>query len=238
MMYMHKVKSAIILAAGKGERLKPITNRIPKPMIPVNGKRMIETILDGLVLHGIEEIYIVVGHLKESFYMLKEAYPNIQFIENPYYKECNNISALYVARDYIGESIILDGDQVVMNTDILNPNFDRSSYNCIWTDAHTNEWVLHTNDGIVESCDRDGGEKGWQLYSVSRWTAEDGLKLKKHLEMEFDEKRHRDIYWDDVALFCYPTEYQLGVIPMNDGDIVEIDNLDELVTMDPSYRSV
>ena len=89
---MSNVERAIILAAGKGTRLKPITLTTPKPLIEVNGKRMIETIIDALVENNIKEIYIVLGYMKEKFYYLKNKYSNIKFIENSYYDECNNIS--------------------------------------------------------------------------------------------------------------------------------------------------
>ena len=91
-------------------------------------------------------------------------------------------------------------------------------------------------NGVVTSCSRNGGEKGWQLYSVSRWNSDDGKKLKKHLEIEFEQKKNHQIYWDDVAMFCYPEEYKLGIYPISKEDIVEIDNLRELAALDPYYR--
>ena len=72
------------------------------------------------------------------------------------------------------------------------------------------------------------------MYSISRWTAEDAKKLKRHLEIEFEQKKNRQIYWDDVAMFCYPEEYQLGIRPMNKDDIIEVDNLSELIALDAS----
>lgn len=233
---MYQVKRAIIMAAGKGERMRPVTETTPKPMVKVNGVRMIDSVIQALHANGIEEIYIVVGYLKEKFQVLCEEYDGITLIDNPYYDQCNNIASLYVARDYIENAIILDGDQIVYNTDIFAKDFERSGYNCVWTDAHTNEWVLTVDDaGVVMDCSRTGGEKGWQLYSVSRWNEADGRRLKKHLEIEFEEKKNHQIYWDDVALFCYPEEYQLGIREMKADDILEIDNFDELVAVDKSY---
>ena len=55
--------------------------------------------------------------------------------------------------------------------------------------------------------------------------------------MEFEQKKNTQIYWDDVALFCYPEEYQLGIRKMNREDIIEIDNLNELMQMDPGYQN-
>lgn len=234
---MYQVKRAIIMAAGKGERMRPVTETTPKPLVKVNGVRMIDSVIQALHANGIHEIYIVVGYLKEQFEVLSKEYEGVTLIDNPYYDQCNNIASLYVARDYIENAIILDGDQIVYNTDIFAVEFERSGYNCVWTDGHTNEWVLTVDDtGVVTECSRTGGEKGWQLYSVSRWNEADGRRLKKHLEIQFEEKKNHQIYWDDVALFCYPEEYQLGIREMKADDILEIDNFSELVAVDESYQ--
>lgn len=233
---MHKVKRAIIMAAGMGNRMRPVTLTTPKPMIRVNGVRMIDSVIRALHQNGIYEIYVVVGYLKEQFAVLEQEYSGLTLIENPYYDTCNNISSLYVARDHLSDVIILDGDQIIYNPEILSPEFARSGYNGIWTDGHTEEWLMTVEKGIVTACSRTGGEKGWQLYSISRWSEEDGKKLARHLEIEFEEKKNRQIYWDDVALFCYPEEYALGVREMKEGDIVEIDGYDELIAIDPTYK--
>ncbi len=55
------------------------------------------------------------------------------------------------------------------------------------------------------------------------------------MEIEFEEKMNRQIYWDDVAMFCYPKEYQLGIYEMGRNDVTEIDNLKELAAIDREY---
>ena len=223
---MHKVQRAIIMAAGMGNRMHPITLKTPKPLVRVNGVRMIDTVIQGLHHQGIHEIYVVVGYLKEQFQELEQEYPGL-----------HNISSLYAARDHIENAIILDGDQLIYNEEILKPEFERSGYNAVWTEKETDEWLLTVQDGIVTECSRTGGKNGWQLYSISRWTAEDGKKLKCHLEESFAMEERRQLYWDDLALFCYPEEYQLGIIPMQKDDIIEVDSIDELIKLDSSYAS-
>ena len=78
----YRVKRAIFLAAGFGSRLVPITLNTPKPLVLVNGKKIIETLLDAVVKAEIPEIIIVTGYLNEQFEILLKKYPNIKFIYN------------------------------------------------------------------------------------------------------------------------------------------------------------
>src|SRR5262245_3821925 len=56
---------AVILAAGKGSRMKELTHDVPKPMLNVHGRPILEHIVDGLLQAGIREIFIVTGHRAE-----------------------------------------------------------------------------------------------------------------------------------------------------------------------------
>ena len=236
---IHTVKRAIIMAAGKGERMRPLTLTTPKPLIRVNGERMIDSVIRALHLNGISEIYVVVGHLKEQFLPLKMEYPGLKLIENPDFAIANNIASLYYAREYLSDCIILDGDQIIRNPAVLAPEFERSGYNAVWTNCKTSEWLLTLDDnGVISHCSRTGGKGGWQLYSISRWSAEDGAKLKGHLELEFGAKKNTSIYWDDVPIFCHPEDYELGIREMSRTDVVEIDTMDELAAQDASYQAV
>lgn len=232
-MSEHIVRRAIIMAAGEGQRMRPLTLKTPKPLIAVNGVRMIESVINALHSNGINEIYVVVGYLKEQFASL-EAEFGVKLIENPLYDKCNNISSLYVAREHLSDCIILDGDQIIYNPEILDPHFTLSGYNAVWSEGETDEWLMSVENGIVTGCSRTGGSHGWQLYSISRWSDQDGKKLKKHLEEEF-ESGNTQIYWDDVAMFCHFEDFKLGIKEMRREDIVEIDSLEELINIDSNY---
>ena len=75
----------VIMAAGLGNRMHPDTLTPPQPLVKVNGKRMLDTVIEGLHKNNISEIYIVVGYRKEQFAPLVTEYPGVRLIENPYF---------------------------------------------------------------------------------------------------------------------------------------------------------
>lgn len=234
---MHKVSRAILMAAGKGQRMQPLTLSTPKPLVSVNGQVMIHSVIEALHQNGIYEICVVVGHLKDCFSYLPERYPGLQLIENPDYDRCNNVSSLYVAREHLRDCIILDSDQLILDPSILSPEFEHSGYNAVWTEEETDEWLLELDEeGFICHCSRSGGHRGWQLFSISRWSEEDGARLRGWLEYEYEQQKNHQIYWDDVAIFCHPEDFRLGIRPMEAGAVVEIDSLEELAALDPAYK--
>ena len=86
--------NAIILAAGLGSRLKPLTKEVPKPLVKVNGLSLIERQIYLLKEAGICEIVIVIGYMSDKFKFLEKKY-NVKLIYNNKYKEYNNIYSLY-----------------------------------------------------------------------------------------------------------------------------------------------
>jgi len=77
---MHgKIKRAMVLAAGYGTRLMPLTGRIPKPLVPVAGKPMIEYALDKLAAYGIEEVIVNVSHHKGQLIEYLRAFKSLSF---------------------------------------------------------------------------------------------------------------------------------------------------------------
>ena len=143
---MEEIKRAIIVAAGEGSRLRPVTLTTPKPLVSVNGTRMIDTSISALKRNGIHDIIIVCGYKKEMFFEAFKDDPEITVIENPHYLEGNNITTLYAAKDYLPGSFVLEGDIIISNDAILDPHIERSGYCANWME-HSPEWALKVIDG-------------------------------------------------------------------------------------------
>ena len=71
----HRVKRAVILAAGFGSRMMPATKDRPKPMVRVHGKRIIDTLLDALIAAGVTDITVVGGYRFDKLTELRENIP-------------------------------------------------------------------------------------------------------------------------------------------------------------------
>ena len=102
---------AVILAAGLGSRLSPITDNVPKCMVPVNGVKIIDKQIDNLLCNGITEIYVVDGYKADMLSThLKTTYPSVHIVSNPRYAETNNMYSLYLTAQYVrGEELDLTG---------------------------------------------------------------------------------------------------------------------------------
>ena len=101
---------ALILAAGFGKRLRPITNTIPKSMVEVNGTPLLCNALNNVTACGITEIGIVVGHMADY---IREKIGNewngvpVRYFENARYLETNNVVSLYKAADFCDDDMIM-----------------------------------------------------------------------------------------------------------------------------------
>ena len=82
-------KNAIILAAGKSSRFAPFTYEKPKGLFCVKGQILIERQIEQLIEAGIDEIYIVVGYMKEKFFYLEQKYGVKLIVNNEFGKKGN-----------------------------------------------------------------------------------------------------------------------------------------------------
>ncbi|MBI2502040.1 MAG: phosphocholine cytidylyltransferase family protein [Candidatus Latescibacteria bacterium] len=102
---------AIILAAGAGTRLSPLTDGCPKCLVKVGQRRLIDYQLQALRQAGVEDVVLVVGY--EADQIRAHCGPHARYIENPDYLSTNSIYSLYLA------AAELDTDILLFNCDIL-----------------------------------------------------------------------------------------------------------------------
>lgn len=230
----YRAKRAVFIAAGFGSRLVPITINTPKPLVRVNGKRIIDGLIDACLDAGINEIYIVRGYLGEQFDQLLYKYPMIRFIDNPMYNSANNISSALLAKELLSDSYVFEADLLISNPSIITPYHFGSDFLAIKKD-HTDDWCFEAENGVITK-EKIGGDDCWQMVGISFWNESDGQKLAGDIEKVFALENGNQRYWEQVPLEFCKENYSVEIRECFDEDIIEIDTFAELKALDSSYN--
>jgi len=133
---------AVILAAGVGSRIRPLTDNCPKSLLKVGGKTIIEMMISHIQDCGINEIIFVLGYLQEQIKdYVKTNFPdlNAYFVTNEKYAETNTGFSLMLAMDLIkGATFVKFDADVVFDKEILKKLIECEYANCLCIDKNIN----------------------------------------------------------------------------------------------------
>ncbi len=216
---------AILLAAGMGTRLRPLTLETPKSLVKVNNKPMLETQVEYLREKGIEEIIVVTGYLSEKFDYLKEKY-NVKLVHNDKYNVYNNIYTMYLVKDYLGDSYVIDAD-VYLHNNFIDENISESTYFSGYKEDFKNEWLIEFDDNNKVNNIVVGDDKGYILCGVSYWSQKDSKLIVEKLEEAINDRDLENIYWDDLVKENIK-DLNVYIRKIQSDDCFEIDSLEDL----------
>ena len=118
-----RVTTALLLAAGIGSRLYPLTMDAPKCLTEVGGTPILGRLVDNLLSQGIKRLVVVTGYLDHcirEFLQINAPGIHVDYIFNPVYQTTNNIYSLWLARQVIQESFVLIESDLVFHASMLN----------------------------------------------------------------------------------------------------------------------
>lgn len=139
-----RVKTALLLAAGTGSRLQPLTDNAPKCLTEINGVTILERLIHSLRQGGFTRLVVVLGYLHESireFLVDHSAGLLVDYVVNPRYRTTNNLYSLWLARKEIREPFLLVESDLVFDVsllgDLLYPNKIAVSHRRAWMSGTT-----------------------------------------------------------------------------------------------------
>lgn len=235
---------AIILAAGFGNRLRPITENIPKPLVEINGTPLLLNTLNLLSKYTINEVIIVVGHMKEKIIeKVGHKYKNmsIVYVENPIYDKTNNVYSMYLTKNYINDDVImLEGDlffnqnllDVVMqgqaDCNILVSPYDKTIMDgtVVRVDSENNVKALITKRDQEEGFDYANTMKTVNVYTFKKNFMVD--KFFPAIELYIKTQDTNSYYELVLGSLIYYQNSNIKAIPIEATEWCEIDDLEDL----------
>ncbi len=230
---------AILMAAGMGTRMRPITEKIPKPLVKVLGKPMIETVIDGLKSRGVSQFFVVTGYLGDQFGYLEEKYDNLKVVENKDYQTINNISSIKAVADELmstdSDVFICEADLYVSDSSIFDVQLDHSCYYGRMVKGRSDDWVFEQDENGRITRVGKVGDDCFNMVGLAWFKKDDAHKLGELIKERYGTEGFEDLFWDDVVNENLD-KLDLNVHEVFDGQLVEIDTVEELKVIDPSYR--
>ncbi len=230
-----QVSTALLLAAGTGSRLAPLTDRAPKCLVDVNEISILERLIHSLQEHNFKRLVIVVGHQAQcirSFLGTRAGGMDIEYVTSPLYKTTNNIYSLWLARKVINEPFLLIESDIVfdseMLTDMLQP--DRMAV------ARLKPWMDGTTVTINKSQEveafyggahkrHDGHYKTVNIYSLSAITWKlVHERLDHHISANMMNGYYETVFADLVKESCI----SFAPVFFDSSRWYEIDNMTDL----------
>lgn len=225
----------VILAAGKGKRLMPLTADVPKTILEINGKTVLEYILENCINIHTKEFIIVVGHKKEKLAdecnMLRVKYnPNIHLVENKKYFETNTGYSLHLALKRVNDDILIINGDNIFDEQILT-NLLKSKYSAIVIDnvkkLDGESFKVDINKNIIKNMGKEISVENsdGEFIGISKVNKEDIVLFKKIL---FDLIEGNPQQYYDIAFRDLSKKISLDVVYTNGLKWTEIDTFDDL----------
>lgn len=225
-------KNAIILAAGASNKFAPFTYEKPKGLFRVRGEVLIERQIEQLLAAGIQEVYVVVGFMKEKYFYLERKY-GVKLLINNTYQTKGNIYSLYVARAYLGNTYICCADQYFAENPFLE-DVDYSYRACIKSKEKLHEFTVEVSDCDVITDFYTGKAHEVCMVGHAYFNETFSKKFVHYMEVEIDDFGVSKLFWEEFyarhqkKLTLYAKYYGVG-------EIQEFESVEDLRRFDKDF---
>ncbi len=231
-----RIRTALLLAAGTGSRLQPLTGDVPKCLTEVNGTTILERLIRSLVIADIDRLVIVVGHLEDCVRDFVDGLGSglsIEYVRAEKYRSTNNIYSLWLARQVMQEPFLLVECDLVFEDDLLRemlvPDRMAVSHLLPWMNGTTvtldpARRVTHFHMDKSQPVD-ELAYKTVNMYSFSRSSWQ---RISKKLDQYISAGRVNDYYEMVFAEMVADRDLAFDAVVFDEQRWYEVDTLGDL----------
>lgn len=224
-------RNAVILAAGFGMRMVPINMEVPKGLLEVDGEPLVERLIRQLQEAGIQNIYMVVGFMKEQYEYLMDEY-GIELIVNPEYASRNNLHSLKMALKYLTNAYVVPCDIWCDK----NPFSRRELYSWYMVnDLVDNESSVRVNRKmeLVSVPDSMGGNG---MVGIAYLPEEQAAAVREQIRRLSQDSRYDGAFWEEALYQKDRMIVKAKVV--HSADVVEINTYEQLRELDENSNQL
>lgn len=228
------MSNAIILAAGKSNRFAPFTYEKPKGLFRVKGEVLIERQIQQLHRAGVNDIYVVVGYMKEKFFYLEQKF-GIRLIVNNEFGRKGNLYSLYVAREHLASTYICCADHYFAENPFLNSDAYDCSYRAVsYQKGKFREFAVSVSDADVITDVEIGGSDSLAMVGHAYFNKKFSSVFCALMEKEINDFGIATMFWEEFfakhirELTLYKKEYGSNLI-------LEFDSIEDLRSFDSEF---
>lgn len=221
---------AVILAAGIGRRLQPLTDETPKTLLEVGDRPILGHILDALVAADYERVTVVTGFKAEQIRAFCEEYDELEFeyVHSDAFRETNNSYSLWLAREGLHEGFTLVNSDTLFPTDSLERLREHDG-SALVVDAtkelDEEEMKVRVEDGRVVGVGKELERADGEYIGVCKFGPEEAAALIRQLDDLVEAGRTNE--WYEAAFDRLVPDHPLETVEARD-DWIEIDDRDDL----------
>ena len=237
---------AIILAAGVGSRIRPLTNNCPKSLLKVGGKTILEMMISHIQDCGINEIIFVLGYLEEQIKdHVKSKFPdlNAHFVINDKYAETNTGFSLMLTKDLIGSSSFVKFDaDVVFDKQILKKLIESEYANCLCFDKDINldaeeiKVIIDDKNRVLKASKSVNPKDAiGESIGIEKIDSETAKLLFTELQIMMQDEQNHQQYYEAAYERLIEKNLAFYALDISGFKWIEIDTKDDFITAEKIF---
>jgi choline kinase len=230
------VTTALLLAAGTGSRLYPLTQDAPKCLTEINQISIVERLIHALCQNGIQRLIVVVGHLGQCIRDYLDSMPmglTVEYIVNDKFRTTNNIYSLWLARNIIQEPFLLVECDLVFEPDLLEdmllPDRIAVSQRLPWMNGSTVTLDLFNHvTALHVGKDLPVDYQSFKTVNIYSFSLSSWQHITKRLDQHVDGSRVAAYYEMVLAELILEHSISLQAVFFDEQRWYEVDTLEDL----------